>query len=199
MLVASIHYSSYISVMTEITKTIEIMPEAIRRFILHWGDMGQQWGVNRSIAQIHALLYITERPLPADVISDVLGIARSNVSNSLKELMSYKIVQRVPVARERRDHFTAETDVWELARRIAAVRKAREIDPALETLAHCLSDADGDIQVTDEQRCRLREMHAFTADMDRWYTQMQAVPVRTLTRLVRLGDRIVALLGLTGR
>ncbi len=185
--------------MTETTKTIEIMPEAVRRFILHWGDMGQQWGVNRSIAQIHALLYISERPLPADVISDSLGIARSNVSNSLKELMSYKIVQRVPVAGERRDHFTAETDVWELARRIAAVRKAREIDPALETLAHCLSDADGDMQVTDEQRRRLREMHAFTADMDRWYTQMQAVPVRTLTRLVQLGDRIVALLGLTAR
>jgi DNA-binding transcriptional regulator GbsR (MarR family) len=183
--------------MTEITKNIDVMPEAVRRFILHWGDMGQQWGVNRSIAQIHALLYITERPLPAEDICEALGIARSNVSNSLKELMGYKIVRRVPVAGERRDHFTAETDVWDLARRIAAVRKAREIDPALETLAHCLSDAEGDLQVTDEQRRRLREMHAFTADMDRWYSQMQALPVRTLTRLVRLGDKIVALLGLT--
>ncbi|MGB6230509.1 MAG: MarR family transcriptional regulator [Litorimonas sp.] len=182
--------------MTEITKHIDVMPEAVRRFILHWGDMGQQWGVNRSIAQIHALLYISERPLPAESISDALGIARSNVSNSLKELMGYRIVRRVPVAGERRDHFTAETDVWELARRIAAVRKAREIDPALETLAHCLSDAEGDAGVSDEQRRRLREMHAFTADMDRWYSQMQALPVRTLTRLVRLGDRIVALLGL---
>lgn len=183
--------------MTEITKTIDVMPEAVRRFILHWGGMGQQWGVNRSIAQIHALLYITERPLPAEDICEALGIARSNVSNSLKELMGYKIVRRVPVAGERRDHFTAETDVWDLARRIAAVRKAREIDPALETLAHCLSDAEGDLQVTDEQRRRLREMHAFTADMDHWYSQMQALPVRTLTRLVRLGDKIVALLGLT--
>lgn len=182
--------------MTEITETIDLMPEAVRRFILHWGDMGQQWGVNRSIAQIHALLYISERPLPADTISDMLGIARSNVSNSIKELMSYRIVQRVPVAGDRRDHFQAETEVWELARRIAAVRKAREIDPALETLTHCLSAAEGDARVSDEQRRRLREMHAFTADMDRWYSQMQALPVKTLTRLVRLGDRIVALLGL---
>lgn len=182
--------------MTEITETIDRMPEAVRRFILHWGDMGQQWGVNRSIAQIHALLFISEKPLPADTISETLGIARSNVSNSLKELLGYQIIQRIPVAGDRRDHFTAETDVWELARRIAAVRKTREIDPALQTLTHCLEDAKDDPRVTDQQRQRLSDMHAFTADMDRWYTQMQALPVRTLSRLVRLGDRIVALLGL---
>ena len=182
--------------MTETTETIDIMPNAVRRFILHWGDMGQQWGVNRSIAQIHALLYITERPLPADLISDILGIARSNVSNSLKELLTFQIIDRVPVAGDRRDHFTAETDVWELARRIAAVRKTREIDPALKTLSHCLKEAEDDPRVSEEQRRRLQNMQSFTADMDRWYSQMQALPVRTLTRLVRLGDRIVALLGL---
>lgn len=182
--------------MTEITDTIEVMPAAVRRFVLHWGDMGAQWGVNRSIAQIHALLYISEAPLPADIISERLGIARSNVSNSLKDLIAYKIVQRVPVAGDRRDHFRAETDVWELARRIAAVRKAREIDPALETLTHCLTEAEDDPRVSNEQRRRLREMQAFTADMDRWYAQMQALPVKTLARLVRLGDRIVSLLGL---
>ena len=182
--------------MTETTETIDIMPNAVRWFILHWGDMGQQWGVNRSIAQIHALLYITERPLPADLISDILGIARSNVSNSLKELLTFQIIDRVPVAGDRRDHFTAETDVWELARRIAAVRKTREIDPALKTLSHCLKEAEGDPRVSEGQRRRLQDMQSFTADMDRWYSQMQALPVRTLTRLVRLGDRIVALLGL---
>lgn len=172
------------------------MPAAVRDFILHWGDMGQQWGVNRSIAQIHALLYISEPPLPAERISETLGIARSNVSNSLKELIGFGIVRRVPISGDRRDHFTAETDVWELARRIAAARKIREIDPALRTLTACLADAEGDDRVTDEQRRRLQEMHAFTADMDRWYAQMQGLPVKTLTRLVRLGDRIVALLGL---
>ncbi len=182
--------------MTEITETLDVMPAAVRGFILHWGDMGQQWGVNRSIAQIHALLYISERPLPAETISEALGISRSNVSNSLKELIGFGIVSRLPIPGDRRDHFTAETDVWELARRIAAARKAREIDPALRTLSACLSDAEGDERVSDEQRRRLREMHAFTADMDRWYAQMQGLPVKTLTRLVRLGDRIVALLGL---
>lgn len=172
------------------------MPNAIRRFILHWGDMGQQWGVNRSIAQIHALLYITEAPLPADVISETLGIARSNVSNSLKDLTAYKIVQRVPVVGDRRDHFTAQTDVWQLARQIATVRKNREIDPALETLSYCLRDAENDAGVSDEQRKRLKDMHDFTSDMDRWYSQMQALPIQTLKRLVKLGNRIVALLGL---
>ena len=172
------------------------MPDAVRRFVLHWGDMGAQWGVNRSIAQIHALLYISEKPLPADAISGTLSIARSNVSTSLKDLIGFGIVRRVPVAGDRRDHFQAETDVWELARRIAAVRKVREIDPALATLTHCLSDADADPRISDEQRRRLREMQAFTADMNRFYEQMQALPVKTLTRLVRLGDRIVSLLGL---
>ena len=187
--------------MTETTKNIDMakldeLPEAVQRFILHWGDMGTTWGVNRTVAQIHALLFIMEAPLNAEQITDCLGVARSNVSNSLKELLSFKTIRRVPVAGDRRDYFTAETDVWEVAKRIAAVRKAREIDPALETLTYCLKVAEGDGGVSDEQRKRLQDMQDFTATMDRWYGQMQTLPTSTLTKLIGMGDRVVGLLNI---
>jgi len=190
--------------MTETTQTKDIthinnMPEAIQRFILHWGDMGTTWGVNRTVAQIHALLYITEAPLNAEDITRILGVARSNVSNSIKELLAIKTIRRVPKAGDRRDYFTAETDVWEIAKRIAAERKAREVDPALETLNFCLNSAKDDTNVSEVQRHRLSEMQAFTAKMDRWYSQMQNIPTPTLQRLITLGDKIVGLLNFTGR
>ena len=187
--------SAHISVMTEITDTTET-PDAVNRFILHWGDLGGTWGVNRTVAQIHALLYLTERPLNAEDIQTQLKVARSNVSNSLKELLALKLIRRNPVAGDRRDHFVAETDVWQVARHIAAARKAREIDPALATLTDCLALAAGDHQVSDEQIKRLREMHEFTATMDRWYMKMSSLPSSTLSRLVSMGDAVVKLLKL---
>ena len=108
------------------------LPASLETFILQWGDMGGEWGVNRSVSQIHAYLYLAERPLTADDICVDLNKARSNVSNSLKELQSWNLVRRVPTRNDRRDHFEAETDVWEIAARIAAGRKAREIDPSIE-------------------------------------------------------------------
>lgn len=190
--------------MTEITKEIDIkpldeMPLALQRFILHWGDMGGTWGVNRTVAQIHALLYMSERPLNAEDITLILGVARSNVSNSLKELLAIKTIRRVPIAGDRRDYFEAETDVWEIAKRVAAERKAREIDPALETLNYCLNAAEKDGDVSQAQRERLKEMQEFTATMDRWYVQMQSIPTGTLMRLVQMGDKIVNLLNFVSR
>lgn len=189
--------------MTEITKLnyikpLDQMPIAIQRFILHWGDMGGTWGVNRTVAQIHALLYISERPLNAENITDILGVARSNVSNSLKELLTIKTIRRVPIVGDRRDHFEAETDVWEIAKRVAAERKAREIDPALETLTFCLNAAKDDQTVSTEQQKRLENMQNFTATMDHWYTQMQTIPTGTLYRLIQMGDKVVGLLKFMG-
>jgi DNA-binding transcriptional regulator GbsR (MarR family) len=103
----------------------------IERYVLHWGEMGARWGVNRSVAQIHALLYVSERPLTAEEIADRLGLARSNVSNSIKELQAWNLIRRVPMRGDRREHFEAETDPWEMFARIAAGRKEREIDPAI--------------------------------------------------------------------
>src|SRR5882672_5571264 len=123
--------------MTEITEKAAKLPDAIERFVLHWGDMGSQWGVNRSVSQIHALLYVSDRPLTAEEIADTLGLARSNVSNSIKELQSWNLIRRVPIRGDRREHFEAETDVWEMFARISAGRKEREIDPAITALKTC--------------------------------------------------------------
>jgi DNA-binding transcriptional regulator GbsR (MarR family) len=191
--------STIISVMTETSANsigLDDLPLAIKSFVLRWGDMGGQWGVNRTVAQIHALLYITERPLNAEEIAATLGVARSNVSNSLKELQNWKIIERVPVSGDRRDFFIAQTDTWEMATRIAAVRKEREFDPALRTLAECLMAADGDRYVSDVQRDRLQALYDFTGSIDNWHSQILRLPASTLSTLVKMGDRVVSLLGL---
>lgn len=176
--------------MTEITK----LPESIERFVLHWGEMGGFWGVNRSVAQIHAFLMTAERPMTAEDIATALGMARSNVSNSLKELSNWNLIRRVPVRGDRRDHFEAETDVWEVASRIAAGRKAKEIDPALETLRQCVAEAENDPNVHPVALKRLREMLEFTETIDRWYGQITTVARPKLMALLKLGARIATLI-----
>src|SRR6202522_3120472 len=114
--------------MTEITDKKKL-PAAVERFVLHWGDMGDEWGVNRSVSQIHGLLYLAEAPMPADDIADTLGMARSNVSNSIKELLAWNLIRRVPIMGDRRDHFEAETDIWEVAARGGARREERGKEP----------------------------------------------------------------------
>jgi DNA-binding transcriptional regulator GbsR (MarR family) len=180
--------------MTEITDKPAPLAPAVERFVLHWGDMGGQWGVNRSISQIHALLYLAERPLTAEEVAETLGLARSNVSNSIKELLSWNLIRRVPVRGDRREHFEAETDVWEMFIRIAAGRKEREIDPAIAALKSCLSAADADPKVHPVARRRLKDMLDFVATMETWHAQMLTVPKSKLAALIRLGARIVSLL-----
>jgi DNA-binding transcriptional regulator GbsR (MarR family) len=170
------------------------LPAALEKFILHWGDMGSQWGVNRTVAQIHALLFVSERPLTADEIAAALGVARSNVSNSIRELLGWELIRRVPIRGDRRDHFEAESDIWELVRRIAAGRKAREIDPALAALRACVADAEGDTSVHPVASRRLKEMLEFTRTVDRWYAQMLAIPKPKLAALIRLGAKVIRFL-----
>src|SRR6202166_3916458 len=113
------------SVMTEVTGIPGALPEAVRRFVLEWGNLGERWGVNRSVSQIHALLYASKHPLAAEDIADILGIARSNVSNSLRELQTWNIIRSVPILGDRRTFYTAETDLWNLVSRIAGGPNAR--------------------------------------------------------------------------
>jgi len=180
--------------MTEITDRPQNLPAVIERFVLHWGDMGSEWGVNRSVSQIHALLYLSNRPLTAEEIADLLGLARSNVSTSIKELLAWSLIRRVPIKGDRRDHFEAETDLWEIVTRIVAGRKEREIDPAVATLQACVKAAEGDPTIDPVARRRLKEMLDFVETMDRWYAQMIAVPKPKIAALVQLGARIVRLL-----
>jgi DNA-binding transcriptional regulator GbsR (MarR family) len=179
--------------MTETSDTNKL-PTAIERFILHWGDMGDEWGVNRSVSQIHGLLYLSEVPLTAEDIADKLGMARSNVSNSIKELLSWTLIRRVPIMGDRRDHFEAETDIWEIAARIAAGRKAREIDPAVEALRACVADAASDPRISAVASKRLKAMLDFTETVDGWFSQMLKVPRPKLIALMRLGAKIVSFL-----
>src|SRR6266446_917472 len=115
-----------------------------QKFILHWGEMGARWGINRTVAQIHALLFIAPKPLPAEDIADTLGVARSNVSTSLKELQGWGIVKLVHVMGDKRDHFESMKDVWEMFRLVLDERKKREIDPTLEVLRECITEAKKD-------------------------------------------------------
>ncbi|HIP79314.1 MAG TPA: MarR family transcriptional regulator [Kiloniellaceae bacterium] len=180
--------------MTEITEKHAKLPSAVERFILHWGDMGGQWGVNRSVAQIHALLYLSERPLPAEEIAQQLGIARSNVSTSLKELLGWRLIERVPMPGDRRDHFQAEADIWEIVTHISQVRKEREIDPAAQVLRRCLEDAEGDPRVSPLAMKRLAAMMEFIEMVDRWYGQMIRLPKTQAMTLLKMGNRIVGYL-----
>ena len=183
---------SDISVMTEISDTT--LSTTVESFVLQWGDMGSFWGVNRSIAQIHALLYLSDVPLTAEDIAVALAIARSNVSNSLKELLGWKLIIRKPVRGDRRDHYVAETDLWLVSQRIAQGRKAREIDPTLETLKACVAAAQADDEISATATKRLRDMLEFVRDIDSWYTEILTLPHSTLRSLMKLGSRVTRVL-----
>ncbi len=187
-LTAPLH--SDISVLTErIDMGILDHPDA-KAFILHWGEMGTYWGVNRSVAQVHALLYLSDRPLDAETIVETLGLARSNVSTGLKELQSYAIVRRVHVEGDRRDHFVAETDLWEMLMRISAERKRREIDPTIELLAELTERLKADPTAPAQLRERVTRMHEFIATLANWYEQVRTLPKPTLVTLMKLGSRV---------
>ncbi len=161
-----------------------------RAFILHWGEMGTHWGVNRSVAQIHAYLYLSDRPRHAEEICDALRLARSNVSNGLKELQSYSIVRRTHVEADRRDHFVAETDLWEMLTRIASERKRREIDPTLATLEQLASTLDSRSDVPEHVRERIARMHEFMGTLGHWYDDIRRLPKSTLVTLMKLGSKV---------
>jgi len=176
--------------MTEITDTKADLPEPVRRFVLEWGNLGERWGLSRSVTQIHALLYASKQPLSAEDIADALGIARSNVSNSLKELQNWNIIRSVPILGDRRTFYTAETDLWNLVKRIAEGRKARELDPAAAALRECVEMSQDDKSVDPVVQLRLREMLDFVERTSRWYEQMIALPRSTIVTLMKLGGGI---------
>src|SRR4051812_33088012 len=185
--------------MTETSDRTPQLPAAVEQIVLRWGDLGGQWGVNRSVAQIQALLFLSDRPLTAEEIAETLDMARSNVSNSLRELMSWKLIHRVPVLGDRRDHYQAETDLWQMATKVAQGRKSREIDPMVAAINDAVSGIDAkDSGISPEVKARLKRMHAFVSTVDTWYQQMLDVPPDTLMRLIRMGSKVVGLLKFVG-
>ena len=164
------------------------------KFILHWGEMGTKWGINRTVAQVHALLYLAARPLPADEISTTLSVARSNVSTSLRELQGWGIVRVVHVLGDRRDHFETLKDVWEIFRIVAEERKKREIDPTLRVLAQCVQEVkngQGDAHTKE----RLEAMLEFLTAMTGLFDEILRMPAGTLKSVVKLRGKVVTILG----
>ena len=180
------------SVMSEITKISENKITAAESFVLHWGDMGIHWGMSRSVCQVHALLYLAEKPMNAEEVGSALNLARSNVSTSVKELLGWGLIKRVPLPNERRDHFVAEGDIWEIAKRIAMRRKEREIDLALAALRSTVALAE--TEKNPETARRLKLMLQFTENIDRWYSEMLRLPVGKLEMLMKIGSKVIGLL-----
>jgi DNA-binding transcriptional regulator GbsR (MarR family) len=169
-----------------------------QKFVLHWGEMGTRWGINRTVAQIHALLYISEQPLNAEQIAEALAVARSNVSTSLKELQGWGIVKMVHVMNDKRDHFESMKDVWEMFRVVLDERKRREIDPTLSLLRDCIADAEKDKQTTPYTEERLKMLLDFFETTSAWYMHVRRWPNSMIAKFVKLGDKTLKTLGLGG-
>jgi len=169
-----------------------------QKFILHWGEMGTRWGINRTVAQIHALLFISEKPLNAEEIVQVLGVARSNVSSSLKELQGWGIVKRVHVLGDSRDYFESMKDVWEMFRVVMDERKKREFDPTERLIRECIAEAEKDKETDKYTTQKLRELAEFFETTSAWYGQVRQWSTSALTKFIKAGDKIRKLLGIGG-
>lgn len=165
-----------------------------RRFILHWGEMGSRWGINRTVAQVHALLHISEQPVSAENIAAALGVARSNVSTSLRELQGWGIVRAVHVLGDRRVHFTSVSNVWELFRIIVDQRKRREIDPTVDMLRRALDELEGSKPGDRFTRERLQELLEFFETTTELYDELRHLPVSALRSVARMRGRVRKLL-----
>ena len=166
-----------------------------QKFILHWGEMGAKWGINRTVAQIHALLFLSDRPLNAEEIATTLDVARSNVSNSLRELQGWGIVKVTHILGDRRDHFESMKDVWEMFRIIVDERKKREADPVLNMLRDAVADAKKPGAADAYTRERLADMLQFFELMTGWTEQTRKLPTPALVRMVKMGDKVARLVG----
>ena len=169
---------------------------SVSRFVLHWGEMGARWGVNRTVSQIHALLYISGRPMHADEIVETLAVARSNVSNSLRELQGWSLIRLVHLGGDRRDHYETSTHVWELMRTIVRERQKREIAPTIVVLQQLLAEPAMRQEPVEVKR-RMEETLELLETLTSWSEEMLKLDTETLSKVLKLGARIKKLLGKT--
>ncbi|HEY3227313.1 MAG TPA: MarR family transcriptional regulator [Planctomycetota bacterium] len=178
------------------TDTNKLKLSAVQeRFVLHWGEMGARWGINRTVAQIHALLYVAPRPLNAEEISATLSVARSNVSTSLRELLSWGIIRTVRVLGDRRDHFESLPDVWEMFRRVLEGRKKREMDPTVAVLREAVGDLRRPGERDARTEDRLRALLEFFETASVWYERFRSLPLGAIGKVGRIGSGLKKLFG----
>ncbi len=165
----------------------------MEKYILHWGEMGTRWGVNRSVSQVHALLYLHGKPMSAEEIADSLNMARSNVSNSLKELLTWGLASRTHVMGDRRDQFLVKGETWDMLMTIVEGRKAREIDPTLTMLRQCVEEAGDDHETPEDVKARIASILVFMEDLTGWYEQVSRLPRPILIKLMKMGRKVAKL------
>lgn len=165
----------------------------VQTFVLHFGEMGSRWGINRTVGQIYALLYLSSTPLHAGDIADTLGFSRSNVSMGLKELASWRLIRLKHLPDDRRDYFTAPDDVWDIFKTLAEERRKREIEPTLTVLRDALlANPSNDVDIHAQQR--MKAMHDMIELITRWMADLQNMDPRSLERLMRFGSGLLKLL-----
>jgi DNA-binding transcriptional regulator GbsR (MarR family) len=165
---------------------MKITPAA-KKFIVHWGEMGEKWGINRTVAQIHGLLYLSPEPLNAEEISETLSVARSTVSVGLHELESWGIIRVVHVLGDRTDRFEVKGDVYEMFRFIVDYRKRREVDPTLNMLRESVAELENSNEDVPARE-KMQTMLDLFEISDSLYQQAQKVPTKTIVRIAKMGD-----------
>jgi DNA-binding transcriptional regulator GbsR (MarR family) len=174
------------------------LPPLTQRFVLHFGEMGSRWGINRTVGQIYALLYVSAKPLNADEIGEALTFSRSNVSMGLKELQSWNLVRLIHQPKDRREYFQAPEDVWAIFRTLANERRKREVDPTLSMLRDALMEQPGTAEDIHAQE-RMKEMHNFIELMTTWLDDVQKMDSDTLASLMQMGAKVQKLLEMKER
>jgi DNA-binding transcriptional regulator GbsR (MarR family) len=174
------------------------LPPLTQRFVLHFGEMGSRWGINRTVGQIYALLYVAAKPVNADEIGESLGFSRSNVSMGLKELQSWNLVKLIHQPNDRREYFQAPEDVWAIFRTLANERRKREIDPTLSMLRDALMEQPSVAEDIHAQE-RMKQMHGFIELMTDWLDDMQKMDSATLASLMQMGSKVQKLLEMKDR
>ena len=174
------------------------LPPLVASFVLHFGEMGSRWGINRTVGQIYAVLFVAERPLCADDIVDRLGVSRSNVSMGLKELQAWNLVRLRHVPNDRRDYFSTPDDVWAIVRILVEERKKREVDPTLSMLRELLMQTPHDEAERHAQE-RMRSMHELIELLTTWYADVQRLETERLVQLLTLGSKVVKVLDMKDR
>jgi DNA-binding transcriptional regulator GbsR (MarR family) len=171
---------------------------SLQQFVLHWGEMSSRWGINRSMAQIHGLLYLSEEPLSAEQICEELSLARSNVSNSLRELQAWGVVSVVHQLGDRHDYFQAVSDVWDMFLTILEQRKRREIDPTIETLHECLAQERAARGRDAFAFRRMQSMLELLEMVTAWYEQMKSLSPASQRRVLKMGSKLTKIVGDVG-
>jgi len=169
------------------------LPPLVQTFVLHFGEMGSRWGVNRTVGQIYALLFVAPQPLNADDIVEALGVSRSNVSMGLKELQAWNLVRLQHKPNDRRDYYSAPEDIWQIVRTLVEERKKREIDPTLSMLREALMETPESAYERHAQE-RMRTMHELMDMMSDWYDDVRRIETERLVQLMKLGSRITRVL-----